>query len=35
MVDELKRHISCRAKGMSGTAIMVKHVMRNAFVPMA
>ncbi|MGI6643669.1 MAG: ABC transporter permease [Bacillota bacterium] len=37
MVDELnKDYIKlARAKGMSGTAIMVKHVMRNAFVPMA
>jgi len=37
MVDELnKDYIKlARAKGMSSTAIMVKHVMRNAFVPMA
>ena len=37
MVDELnKDYIKlARAKGMSGRAIMVKHVMRNAFVPMA
>ncbi|HHX27802.1 MAG: ABC transporter permease [Bacillota bacterium] len=37
MVDELNKDYIrlARAKGMSGTAIMVKHVMRNAFVPMA
>ncbi len=37
MVDELnKDYIKlARAKGMSNKAIMVKHVMRNAFVPMA
>ncbi|MGE5654092.1 MAG: ABC transporter permease [Bacillota bacterium] len=37
MVDELnKDYIKlARAKGMSNTAIMIKHVMRNAFVPMA
>ncbi len=37
MVDELnKDYIKlARAKGMSGSAIMVRHVMRNAFVPMA
>ena len=37
MVDELnKDYIKlARAKGMSSTAIMIKHVMRNAYVPMA
>lgn len=37
MVDELnKDYIKlARAKGMSSRAVMVKHVMRNAFVPMA
>ena len=37
MVDELNKDYIrlARAKGMSGAAIMVKHVMRNAFVPMA
>ncbi len=37
MVDELNKDYIrlARAKGMSGTAIMIKHVMRNAFVPMA
>jgi oligopeptide transport system permease protein len=37
MVDELnKDYIKlARAKGMSSSAIMVKHVMRNAYVPMA
>ncbi len=37
MVDELnKDYIKlARAKGMSNKAIMVKHVLRNAFVPMA
>lgn len=37
MVDELNKDYIrlARAKGMSNTAIMVKHVMRNAFVPMA
>ncbi len=37
MVDELnKDYIKlARAKGMSSKAIMVKHVLRNAFVPMA
>lgn len=37
MVDELNKDYIrlARAKGMSSTAIMVKHVMRNAFVPMA
>jgi oligopeptide transport system permease protein len=37
MVDELnKDYIKlARAKGMSNSAIMVKHVMRNAYVPMA
>jgi len=37
MVDELnKDYIKlARAKGMSNTAVMIKHVMRNAFVPMA
>lgn len=37
MVDELnKDYIKlARAKGMSNTAVMVKHVLRNAFVPMA
>lgn len=37
MVDELNRDYVklARAKGMSSSAIMVKHVMRNAYVPMA
>jgi oligopeptide transport system permease protein len=37
MVDELnKDYIKlARAKGMSSTAVMFRHVMRNAFVPMA
>lgn len=37
MVDELnKDYIKlARAKGMPSSAIMVKHVMRNAYVPMA
>ena len=37
MVDELnKDYIKlARAKGMGSTGIMVRHVMRNAFVPMA
>lgn len=37
MVDELNKDYIrlARAKGMSNKAIMVKHVMRNAFVPMA
>jgi oligopeptide transport system permease protein len=37
MVDELNKDYIrlARAKGMSSTAIMVRHVMRNAFVPMA
>ena len=37
MVDELnKDYIKlARAKGMSNTAVMFKHVLRNAFVPMA
>jgi oligopeptide transport system permease protein len=37
MVDELnKDYIKlARAKGMSNTAVMIKHVLRNAFVPMA
>lgn len=37
MVDELNKDYIrlARAKGMSSKAIMVKHVMRNAFVPMA
>jgi len=37
MVDELnKDYIKlARAKGMSSRAVMVKHVLRNAFVPMA
>ncbi len=37
MVDELnKDYIKlARAKGMSSSAIMVKHVMRNAYTPMA
>jgi oligopeptide transport system permease protein len=37
MVDELnKDYIKlARAKGMTNSAIMVKHVMRNAYVPMA
>lgn len=37
MVDELnKDYIQlARAKGMKGTSIMVRHVMRNAFIPMA
>jgi len=37
MVDELnKDYIKlARAKGLSQSAIMVKHVMRNAYVPMA
>jgi len=37
MVDELnKDYIKlARAKGMSSKAIMVKHVLRNAYVPMA
>ncbi len=37
MVDELNKDYIrlARAKGMSSTAIMIKHVMRNAFVPMA
>lgn len=37
MVDELnKDYIKlAKAKGMSSTAIMFKHVLRNAFVPMA
>ena len=37
MVDELnKDYIKlARAKGMSNKAVMVKHVLRNAFVPMA
>lgn len=37
MVDELnKDYIKlARAKGMSNKAVMVKHVMRNAFVPLA
>ncbi|HET7839926.1 MAG TPA: ABC transporter permease [Rectinemataceae bacterium] len=37
MVDELNRDYIklARAKGMTTSAIMVKHVMRNAYVPMA
>jgi oligopeptide transport system permease protein len=37
MVDELNKDYIrlAKAKGMSNKAIMVKHVMRNAFVPMA
>jgi oligopeptide transport system permease protein len=37
MVDELNKDYIrlARAKGMSSTSIMVKHVARNAFVPMA
>ncbi len=37
MVDELnKDYISlARIKGLKSSAIMVKHVMRNAFIPMA
>jgi oligopeptide transport system permease protein len=37
MVDELNRDYIklARAKGMPNSAIMVKHVMRNAYVPMA
>ncbi len=37
MVDELNKDYIrlARAKGMSSTAIMVRHVARNAFVPMA
>ena len=37
MVDELnKDYIKlARAKGLSNKAIMIKHVLRNAFVPMA
>jgi len=37
MVDELNRDYIklARAKGMPNTAIMFKHVLRNAFVPMA
>ncbi|HHW18075.1 MAG TPA: ABC transporter permease [Firmicutes bacterium] len=37
MVDELNKDYIrlARAKGMSSTAIMIKHVLRNAFVPMA
>jgi len=37
MVDELnKDYIKlARAKGMSNTSVMFKHVLRNAFVPMA
>ncbi len=37
MVDELNKDYIrlAKAKGLSGAAIMVKHVMRNAFVPMA
>jgi len=37
MVDELnKDYIKlARAKGLSNTAVMFKHVLRNAFVPMA
>lgn len=37
MVDELNKDYVrlARAKGLSSTAIMVKHVLRNAFVPMA
>jgi oligopeptide transport system permease protein len=37
MVDELNKDYVklARAKGMSSSAIMVKHVMRNAYVPMA
>jgi oligopeptide transport system permease protein len=37
MVDELnKDYIKlARAKGLSNTAVMFRHVMRNAFVPMA
>jgi oligopeptide transport system permease protein len=37
MVDEINKDYIrlARAKGMSNTAIMIKHVMRNAFVPMA
>lgn len=37
MVDELnKDYIKlARAKGMSSAAIMIKHVLRNAYVPMA
>jgi len=37
MVDELNRDYVklARAKGMTNSAIMVKHVMRNAYVPMA
>jgi oligopeptide transport system permease protein len=37
MVDELNRDYVklARAKGLSSSAIMVKHVMRNAYVPMA
>jgi oligopeptide transport system permease protein len=37
MVDELnKDYIKlARAKGLSNSTIMVKHVLRNAFVPMA
>ncbi len=37
MVDELNRDYVklARAKGLSSSAVMVKHVMRNAYVPMA
>lgn len=37
MVDELNKDYIrlARAKGMSSRAIMVKHVLRNAFVPLA
>ena len=37
MVDELNRDYIklARAKGMSNTAVMFRHVLRNAFVPMA
>lgn len=37
MVDELNRDYIklARAKGMSNTGVMFKHVLRNAFVPMA
>ena len=37
MVDQLNQDYIrlARAKGMSESAIMIKHVMRNAFVPMA
>lgn len=37
MVDELNKDYIrlARAKGMKNSSVMVKHVMRNAFVPMA